>query len=281
MTAERLGPEAASHRAADAIVLDARDADAFARGHVAGAGRIALTEFRERRAELPPRTARVLVVHDEPAAAREAAEAIAALGYRDVAWLDAPLASWPGGHASREPGVRLWSPSPFVERVTSRLRPGRALDLACGTARESVHLALHGWQVDAWDHDPEALARAGALAARHGVRIATRMVHLERIDALPADAAWDTIVVCRYLHRALFPWVERALVPGGTLVYETFRRGQEAHGRPKQPRYLLEPGELERAFPSLTVEVHEESEAPGGPVMAHLLARRPAADGTP
>ena len=271
---ERLEPGDLSARLSGAIVLDAREESAFAAGHLPEAGRMNLAEFRPRRFELPPRTARVVVVHDEPERAREAAEALVALEYRHVAWLDAPLALVPRGHGSLEPAAPLWRPSPFLARVRPALSPGRALDVAAGAGRESVHLAQHGWNVDAWDHDPDALERADALAARHGVRIATRVVHLEQVQHLPAGAAWNTIVVCRYLHRALFPWLEQALLPGGTLVYETFRRGQEAHGHPRQARYLLERGELLGAFPSLRVEVHEESTAQGGPVMAHLLARR-------
>jgi SAM-dependent methyltransferase len=116
--------------------------------------------------------------------------------------------------------------------------------------------------VETWDHDPDALARAVALAAREGVRIRTRVVALESPGELPPPAPWDTIVVCRYLHRPLFPWLERALAPGGTLVYETFRRGQELRGRPRNERFLLAPGELARAFPSLRVELHEESDRP-------------------
>ena len=275
MNTVALDPETAVGWCADAIVLDARGGDAFGAGHLPGAGRMASAEFGARRAELPPRHARVLVVHDEPALAREAAEALAALEYREVGWLDAPLASLPRGLSSREAAARLWRPSPFLERMLSRLAHGRALDLASGTGRESVFLALAGWQVDTWDHDPEALARAEALAARHGATLATRVVELAELPLPEPGAGWDTIVVCRFLHRPLFAWIESALASGGTLVYETFRRGQEAYGRPRQDRYLLEPGELLRAFPSLVVETYEEHDPPGGPVVARLLARRP------
>ena len=274
-TATALDPAAAAAWRAGAIVIDARERAAFAAGHLPGAGRMTSAEFALRRAELPPRHARVLVVHDEPALAREAAEALAALEYRGVGWLDAPLAQTADGRASREPEARLWRPSPFLERMLARLSPGRALDLASGAGRESVFLALAGWQVDTWDHDPEALARADALAAHHGTSIATRVVELDDEPLPVPGAGWNTIVVCRFLHRPLFAWIEAALAPGGTLVYETFRRGQEAHGRPKQDRYLLEPGELTRAFPSRRVETYEEHDPPGGPVVARLLARRP------
>lgn len=285
-----LDPAAAARWRDGAHVLDARDESAFATGHVPAAGRMTVGEFAVRRAELPPRTARVLVVHAAPSAALAAADALVAMGYRDVAHLAAPLAAWPGGAHDTGPAARLWSASPFLVRMQARLAPGRSLDVACGTARESVHLALAGWEAEAWDHDPSALARAEALAARSGTRIATRCVRLDRPEELPAGRRWNTIVVCRYLDRALFPWLERALAPGGTLVYETFRRGQERHGHPLNARYLLEARELERAFPTLEVLAYEESEPAGGPVMAHLLARAreaepiagpPAADVTP
>jgi len=261
--------------AARDLVLDARGPADFARGHLAGAGRIAHEEFRDRRAELPPRTAHVLVVHDDVAEARRAATTLALLGYRHVRWLDAPLGVLPGGHADLGPPARLWRPSPFLERVLPSLPRGRALDLAAGSGRDAVWLALHGWRSEAWDHDPVALARARALAGTEGVPLETRVVELER-DAPPdGHGPWNVVVVVRFLHRPLLPWIERALAPGGALVYETFRAGQERYGRPKNPRFLLSPGELCTTFPGLEVERYEEDEPEGGPVLARLLARRP------
>jgi rhodanese-related sulfurtransferase len=257
------------------IVLDARGPDDFDRGHLAGAARISHEEFRDRRAELPPRTATILVVHDEPAEARRAATTLALLGYRDVRWLEGPLAALAGGHAATGAPARAWRPSPFLERVRPELPGGRALDLAAGSGRDGVFLALHGWRAEAWDHDAGALARARALAAGAGVALETRVVELVEAAPPELEAAWDVIVVVRFLHRPLMPWIERALAPGGALVYETFRTGQERYGRPKNPRFLLEPGELRTAFPTLEVEHYEEDEPEGGPILARLLARRP------
>ncbi len=256
-------------------VLDVRDGAVFARGHLPDAGRMALTEFADRRIELPSREVPLLVVHDERARARAAAEALALLGYARVLWLDAPLAGEPLAHASLLPAARLWSPSPFLERVHERAPRGRALDLASGSGRAAVYLALAGWQAEAWDLDPSALALASSFAEREGTRITTRQVDLESGTLAPAPGSYELIVVVRYLHRPLFAWIERALAPGGVLVYETFCRGQERFGRPTRDRHLLEPGELTRAFPSLVVELHEESALDQPPVMARLLARRP------
>jgi len=261
---------------ASVSVLDSRGPSEFALGHLAGAGRLTHDEFRTRRAELPPRTSAVLVVDDDPAEARRAATTLALLGYIDVRWLEAPLADLPGGHDSTAAPARLWRPSPFLERMLPSLPRGRALDLASGAGRDAVFLALNGWRSEAWDHDPEALERAIALAEGEGVPLATQVVELVEAELAEAPGRWDVIVVVRFLHRPLLPWIERALAPGGALVYETFRTGQERYGRPKNPRFLLEPGELRTAFPSLEAEHYEEVEPEGGPVLARLLARRKA-----
>lgn len=272
--ASAAAPAEALARLAHAAVLDVRGPAAFARGHLAGAGRIAHDEFRARRAELPPRTAAVLVVDDDPAEARRAATSLALLGYRDVRWLEAPLAALPGAHADTGPPARLWRPSPHLERVAPRLPRGRALDLASGAGRDAVWLALQGWRAEAWDHDDEALARARALAATVPVPLETRVVELVEAEPPAIDAPWDVVVVVRFLHRPLLPWIERALAPGGALVYETFLVGQERYGRPRNPRFLLQPGELLEAFPSLETEHYEEVAPEGGPILARLLARR-------
>ncbi|MCE9627046.1 MAG: methyltransferase domain-containing protein [Candidatus Eisenbacteria bacterium] len=257
-------------------ILDVRSTEAFAHGHLPLAGHCPPEAFALRRMELPARNVPVLTVHDDPRLAFEAAEQLAPLGFERVLWLDRALAQEPTGHADRSPAARLWSPSRFLERVTPQLRVGRALDLASGSGRAAVHLALAGFTVEAWDVDATALTLAEAFASRHGARITTRVCDLETGTLAVPEPGFDVIVVIRYLHRPLFPWIERALAPGGALVYETFRRGQEQFGHPRRDRHLLEPGELCNAFPGLRIEVHEE-DAPGTPpVMARLLAHRPS-----
>lgn len=258
-------------------LLDVRAEAEFAAGHAAGSGHIPLAELEERRSELPARDQAVIVVAADAARAREGAARLTGLGYQDVAWLDAPLAAAEGGAASTAPARPLWRPAPFLERMLPRLPRGRALDVAAGHGRESVFLALAGWDVEAMDRAPEALARAAALAARHGTRIRTTVRDLERRDAGLPQGCFDVVLCFRFLHRPLFPHLERALKPGGVLVYETYRLGQEKFGRPTHRRFLLQTGELAAAFPLLEVEHYAESEPAGGPVTASLLARRPAA----
>jgi tellurite methyltransferase len=278
--AEPLSPAAFGARRAAWAVLDVRDAAEFRAGHVAGSGHVPRAELGARTHELPPKREPLLVV---AAAAREAAAAAAelcALGFTRVAWLDAPLAALAGEVADRGPASRLWRPAPFLEEMLPRIPRAqdgarRALDVAAGAGREAVYLALHGFEVEARDRDPDALARAAALAARHGVSISTVVTDLEREPvALPAGR-FQLIVCFRYLHRPLLAQIERALAPGGHLIYETYRLGQEKLGRPRRERFLLRPGELESAFPGLVVEHYEELEPAGGPITARLRARKP------
>jgi SAM-dependent methyltransferase len=268
-------PATAIARRGEVAVLDVRDEAAFRAGHWSGSGNIPLAELKPRRSELPPRDSRVLVLADDVIHAKAAAVELEELGYDEVAWLDAALELLQGGRADVGPPARLWRPAPFLESVLPRLKRGRVLDLAAGAGRESVFLAMHGFEVEAWDHDRDVLEKARALASRHGASIQTAVHNLEWRGITIPEGRYDVITVFRFLQRALFPHIERALAPGGHLVYETYRRGQARFGRPKHPRFLLDDGELARAFPTLVVEHYEELDPEGGPITARLLARRP------
>jgi hypothetical protein len=89
------------------------------------------------------------------------------------------------------------------------------------------------------------------------------------------------VLVFRYLHRPLMPWIAGLLAPGGLLVSETFTRAQRRLGwGPARDAFLLEPGELPTLFPSLEALVYEEgpTDEPRPAETARLLARRPTND---
>ena len=271
---------AVRERRGEFAVLDVREEASFRAGHLAGSGNVPRAELRTRTSELPPRDQPLLVVAADAGAAKSAAAELGAVGFASVSWLDAPLAALDGGLEDRGPAARLWRPAPFLEEMLARIPRPRdgaraALDVAAGAGREAVYLALHGYEVEARDRDPEALARAALLAARHGVSISTVVTDLEREPVTLPPGRFRLIVCFRYLHRPLFAQIERALAPGGHLIYETYRTGQEKLGRPRRERFLLRPGELESAFPGLVVEHYAELEPAGGPITARLRARKP------
>ena len=132
------------------------------------------------------------------------------------------------------------SPSEWVTRWAHAIAPrGAALDLACGSGRHSRFLARLGFQVCAVDRDPRALDALGGVTGVTG-----RHADLEN-GAWPLDGLqFDGIVVTNYLHRPLFPRILDALAPDGVLIYETFAAGNERFGKPSNPEFLLQPGEL-------------------------------------
>ena len=157
-------------------------------------------------------------------------------------------------------------PSPWVARFLppAPRSGGRLLDLAAGRGRHVRLARSRGWQVTAVDRDEGALAALDALAGGDE-RIAVVALDLEAGDpartaaTLGAAGRFDAVIVCNYLHRPLLAHLPGLLAPGGRLIYETFMTGNEAHGQPRNPRFLLRPGELLAAFASrLTVLAFEQ-----------------------
>ena len=142
------------------------------------------------------------------------------------------------------------------------------LDLACGHGRHARFLAGRGCRVTAVDVD-EACGQS--LADVPGVEF-----HKADLESGPwpfAAASFDAIVVVHYLHRPLLPRLAAALAPGALLVYETFARGNERFGRPRNPDFLLRPRELLDAFADLRVLAFEDGVVAGAlPAMIQRLA---------
>jgi SAM-dependent methyltransferase len=145
--------------------------------------------------------------------------------------------------------------SAWVRRFVPLIRRGgRVLDLAAGGGWHTRLLLESGFAVCAVDRDISALS---PLAAR-GCEV--RQVDLETGAPWPLGTGYDGIVVTNYLHRPLLPAIAQALAAGGVLIYETFARGNERFGHPRNPDFLLRPGELLDAFAMLTVIAFEQGE---------------------
>ena len=114
------------------------------------------------------------------------------------------------------------------------------LDLACGSGRHSRLFLERGHPVTAVDVD---LSRLQDLHEHP----ALELVHADLEDGSPwplPNRRFAVAVVTNYLWRPLFPMILDAVDDGGMLLYETFALGNEAYGRPRNPDFLLAPGEL-------------------------------------
>jgi SAM-dependent methyltransferase len=151
---------------------------------------------------------------------------------------------------------------------------GDSLDLACGSGRHAIWLADQGFRTLAVDRDVVAIDALNQEAARRGLPIRTQVVDLESGHTFLEPDAFDLVVVVHYLHRPLLPVLVNALRPGGVLVYETFTRAQAARGKPTNPAFLLEPGELLTLVQPLQVLLSREGDYDGRCVASVVATRR-------
>jgi SAM-dependent methyltransferase len=123
------------------------------------------------------------------------------------------------------------APSAWVTRFAPLVRSGgTVLDLACGSGRHLRWLAAQGWQVTGVDRDEAALRPLRGLAELMVADVETGPWPLP-------GRCFDGIVVTNYLWRPLLP---------------------QHIGKPSRPDFLLQSGELLRAFSGLRVVAFED-----------------------
>ena len=111
-------------------------------------------------------------------------------------------------------------PNALLVSAIHGLKPGRALDFGMGQGRNAVFLAQQGWDVTGFDPAEQAVRIANKNAAGVGVKIRTMVARDDQFDF--GAAQWDLIVVTyvRDLTAHDAAVFQRALKPGGMVVYE-------------------------------------------------------------
>ncbi len=270
------------------FILDPRSEGRFRSGHLAGSVNIPLEEVAAEVLEdtlpsvlLPPRSEPLLVVDDEAGRLEMILAELARRERQDVqglvlppGWADAVAAA---ALATGAGAAALWRPDRWLLRHADLLPPpalGPALDLACGSGRSTVWLAMRGYQVTGIDHLPDALRLGRRLADRHATACAFTAADLRDLAVVP-PGPWAVITTFRYLQRDLIAHVRRLLIPGGVFLMRTFLDVPGWDGRPAR-RHRLRCGELPGYFPApeFTVLAYEESRDPDGRPAAGVVVRR-------
>lgn len=133
------------------------------------------------------------------------------------------LAPW-----DRRPILPAWQQ---IVEGPGTLRPGRALDVGCGTGRDAVYLARRGWQVTAVDIVDAAITKARQRAKDEGVEV--QWIVGSELGRLGLDPGVHATVRLR-LHPGLPDLARKRAVagmtelaaPGATLVLTAFARGR-------------------------------------------------------
>jgi tellurite methyltransferase len=176
-----------------------------------------------------------------------------------------------GEHAASDYNTE---PSPLLVATTTKLQPGKALDLACGAGRNALWLAEQGWKVTAVDGSSAAIDILRERAAARHLAIELHVANLEKHEFAIAYSAWDLITMCYYLQRDLFELAKSGVVPGGIVlaIVHITEPGEEPTG------HRLRPGELAGYFRDWEV-LHYAEGAPDDPIhkraCAEIVARRP------
>lgn len=262
-------------------ILDVRPAEAFDARHRAEAVNIPLEELPQRIHELPSPYVPVVIFDTDPARA-EAARMELAGRERSITAVHSGedflrVGPFEAGASNR----RLWRPHALTVQAVEIARSSwgdvrgkRVLDVASGTGRDAVYLAMQGMSVEAWDILPDALDRLRDLAGRSCVPVTTSVRDVEREGVIPPDE-YDMIVCFNFLHRPFMPSIARGVRPGGMVVYETFVDPQrEMFGKPMREAFVLRSGELPAWFEEFErIEYREHLAAPRR-FVASLIARR-------
>jgi len=201
-----------------------------------------------------------------------------------------PLAGTPWSTPETVAGFTASAPNASLLAFAQGERPGWALDIGCGAARNALPLALNGWRVLGLDLSwpmLEAAARR-ARAASAGTPLHLALAPMERlpvrdrsVDLVIAHGIWNLAASGRQF-RAAVDEAARVAAPGAGLFVFTFSR----HTLPDQARPL--PGEtfvftdfsghpqcfLERE--ALLAELERSGFRPDPAVPLHELNRPPA-----
>jgi rhodanese-related sulfurtransferase len=273
----------------DVVILDVRTPQEYEQlGHIPGSWLLPVDLIASAPALLPDDGRAVLVYCEHGVRSVSAARWLATAGIANVINMTGGMSRWSGPReydAGRLRGPSGW----LLENADLLPRGGRVLDVAAGRGRHALLLAAAGFSVHAIDRDAAALTTIANVSRAAELAITTEVLDLEdgtegrtvpalsEVEgslALAADS-YDAILVFNYLHRPLMPALSAALKPGGVIFYETFLIGQAERGHPKNPAFLLQPGELATLVSPLTILRSREGDVDGN-LVASIVARREA-----
>lgn len=133
--------------------------------------------------------------------------------------------------------------SDWIERhLPGVVAGGSVIDVACGAGRHLRRALALGFDGVGLDRDVSGLAD---LAGDGRVEIVAHDIEGAGGLELPlGQRRFAGVIVTNYLFRPLFPVLRDLVAEDGMLLYETFAQGQERHGKPSNPAFLLAPNEL-------------------------------------
>jgi SAM-dependent methyltransferase len=185
-------------------------------------------------------------------------------------------------------GLKPWEIDGHAPELTALVdgwpgAPGRALDLGCGTGRQMLMLAQHGWEVVGVDFVQTALDQARARVAEAGLKATLLRGDVTRLGDLSLGDEFELVLDDKCFHglsaqgRAAYAQgVSAVSKPGATLLLFalTPSRGRALFGAPAG----VSRRDVERLFEP-DFEMLEISEASRGPFTPNVYRMRRRSSG--
>ncbi|XOB61205.1 methyltransferase domain-containing protein [Campylobacterota bacterium DY0563] len=127
----------------------------------------------------------------------------------------------------------------FIDKVSK----GKALDVACGSGRNSIYMANNGFEVDALDISSVALENLNKLNNKD---INTLLVDLDEYNF--PENTYNLIIKTNFLDRDIIQKLKKSLKKDGIIVIETYMEDEENEKKHSNPDYLLKKDELKSFF---------------------------------
>lgn len=134
-------------------------------------------------------------------------------------------------------------PSENLKKIVEKIKGRKALDVASGAGRNSIYLAINGFDVEALDISQIAL---DVLNNKGFKNISCKLVDLDEYE-IP-KSSYDLIVMTNFLDRNLIPKLSAALKINGVLFIETYMEDELNEKPSSNPDFLLKKDELKTFF---------------------------------
>ncbi|MFD9724365.1 class I SAM-dependent methyltransferase [Streptomyces sp. NPDC059072] len=151
-------------------------------------------------------------------------------------WSPGGASWWDGFYSDRSKPVPFFVAKPDESLVSyldrGLISPGRALDLGCGPGRNALYLASLGFEVDAVDLSPTAVAWAEERAREAGAAVRFHCGDAFALTRAELSGPYDLIYDSGCFHHlpphrrvGYLDLLERALAPGGHFALSCFAAG--------------------------------------------------------
>ena len=160
------------------------------------------------------------------------------------------------------------NPSKKLESLIQLTSGKQALEIACGTGRNSIYLAKNGFNVDAYDIAQIALDKLNSYGYN---TINTKLADLDDFEAIENN--YDLIVQTNFLDRKLIPKLLSSLKQNGLLFIETYMDHPSNTKPNSNPDFLLQKGEL-KSFVSDRFKVIDYDEFDNEPTELYRMKKQ-------